>query len=73
MDAETVLYGAPAKQKKKTKTQQLKEQSFHEVKHNPPDRVYRTEEKYGKKRADKQRTAIALSKARSKGARIPKK
>lgn len=74
MDAEAALYGAPEKKpKRKTKTERLKDQTFHEVKHNPPDRVYATEEKRGKKAADKQRIAIALDKARQKGARILKK
>lgn len=73
MDAETILYGKPEKARKKTKTDQLKDQAFHEVKHNPPKRVYRTEEKHGKKRAKAQKIAIALDKARKKGGRIPKK
>ena len=56
-----------------TKTERLKNRAFHKVKHDPPKRVARTLRKKGKKAAQKQTVAIALSKARAKGARIPKK
>lgn len=38
--------------------------AFHEVTHNTPKIVRHTASKFGKKRAEKQRVAIALSKAR---------
>jgi hypothetical protein len=44
--------------------------AFHEVKHNPPKVLAKTRKKSGKKRARKQQIAIALSKARAKGARV---
>lgn len=38
-------------------------EAFKEVKDNPPKVVRKTAKKYGKKRAEKQKVAIALSKA----------
>ena len=55
-----------------SKTRKLLDQAFHEVHHNSPNAVTRTYAKKGEVRAEKQRVAIALSKARAKGARIPK-
>lgn len=43
----------------------------HELKVNPPKILARTRRKKGKAAADRQRTAILLSKAREAGARIP--
>jgi len=59
--------------KKPTKSQALTRAAFREVNKNPPARVKRTKRKKGAKAARKQATAIALSKARAKGARIPRK
>ena len=44
-------------------------EAFSEVKHNPPQTVAKTRRKKGAKQARKQQIAIALSKARAKGAR----
>ncbi len=49
------------------------EQAFHEVKHNEPDIVAETRAKEGEAAAEKQKVAIALSKARAAGADIPEK
>jgi hypothetical protein len=38
--------------------------AFHEVKHNPPKQLAKTKRKFGAERAGKQRTAIAMNKAR---------
>lgn len=59
--------------KKKTKTQKLLQSAFHEVKHNQPKVVMHTAAAKGPAVAAKQRIAIALSKARDKGARIPRR
>ncbi|HEY7195536.1 MAG TPA: hypothetical protein VH439_17465 [Gemmatimonadales bacterium] len=56
---------------KLTRTQKLTQSAFHEVKQNPPKILAKTRKKKGKKKANKQRIAIALSKARAAGARIP--
>lgn len=45
--------------------------AFHEVKANPPAIVAKTRKKSGVVRAGKQSVAIALSKARQAGAKIP--
>lgn len=50
--------------------EKIKEVAFHEVKANPPARVKRTQRKRGKRAAQKQATAIALSKARQMGAKV---
>ena len=42
----------------------------HELKHNPPRVLAKTARKYGKKRAQKQRVAILMSKARKRGAKV---
>ncbi len=44
-----------------------------ELKENPPAILARTRRKFGAKRAEAQRRAILLSKARKAGAKIPKK
>jgi hypothetical protein len=44
----------------------------HELKENPPRILSRTRHKFGVSRAESQRKAILLSKARKMGARIPK-
>lgn len=44
-----------------------------ELKKNPPAILAKTRRKSGAKRAEAQRRAILLSKARKAGARIPKK
>jgi hypothetical protein len=54
-----------------TKTQALTESAFHEVKQTPPTILAKTRKKKGKTQANKQRIAIALSKARASGAHIP--
>lgn len=56
--------------KKQTKSAKKVKAAFHEVKHNPPSIVKRTAKKFGSERARKQATAIALNKARKKGARV---
>ena len=45
----------------------------HELKHNPPKVLGRTRRKFGKARAEKQRRAILLSKARKRGHFIPER
>jgi hypothetical protein len=58
---------------KPTKSQRLVRKAFHEVHHNAPNVVSATIAKKGLEQGNKQRVAIALSKARAKGARgIPK-
>ena len=47
------------------------QRAFSEVKHNTPRVVKKTRKKFGAKRARKQKVAIALSKARAGGARVP--
>lgn len=59
--------------KKKTKTKRILEEVGHELKVNEPSAVAKTRAKKGAKAARKQEVAIMLSKARSRGARIPKK
>lgn len=54
---------------KNSKTKRLVKKAFHEVKENPPS----TLKKQSKSKMRKQEVAIALSKARKKGARVPKK
>jgi len=44
-----------------------------ELKERPPGIVKKMQRKFGKKKAEEVRTAILLSKARRRGARIPKK
>lgn len=52
------------------RSQRLVQAAFHEVTHNPPAQLAKTRKKFGPVRAEKQRVAIALSKARKSGARI---
>jgi len=58
--------------KKGSKTAALTAAAFHEVHANEPKVVAQTRRKSGPAQAKKQLTAIALSKARAAGARIPK-
>ena len=59
--------------KKPTKTRRLVRNAFREVTRNEPKAVKRTRRKKGARAAKKQRIAIALRKARRRGARIPKR
>jgi hypothetical protein len=59
--------------KKMTKTKRIVKRAFHEVHEMTPKAVLHTMTAVGPERAEKQRVAIALSKARAKGARIPKR
>lgn len=59
--------------KKPTKTRRLVRNAFREVARNEPRAVKRTRRKKGARAAKKQRIAIALSKARAKGAKIRKR
>lgn len=59
--------------KQKTKTQKKVSAAFREVNKKEPTIVGKTREKKGSAAAKKQKVAIALSKAREAGARIPKK
>ena len=54
------------------KTKSTLEAIGHEMKEKPPKILAKTRRKFGKKRAEKQKTAILLSKARMAGAKIPK-
>lgn len=56
--------------KKKTKAQKILKSVGHELKVNPPRVLAKTRAKKGAKRAQKQKIAILLSKARARGARI---
>lgn len=58
---------------KKSKTKRILSSVGKELKKNPPSILAKTRRKSGKKRAEKQRRAILLSKARKRGARIKKK
>lgn len=42
----------------------------HELKENQPRQLVNTARKFGKKRAEKQRVAILLNKARKRGAKV---
>lgn len=53
------------------KTKQRVESAFREVHEDEPESVKRTRRKKGSAAAEKQRKAIALAKARRRGARIP--
>lgn len=57
---------------KPTKTRKRIDRAMREVHRNPPERVQRTLRKKGPKAAKRQQVAIALSKARKRGARIPR-
>lgn len=58
--------------KKGTKSRALLDEAMREVHGNTPARVKHTRRKFGKKRAERQRRAIAISKAREAGARLPR-
>jgi len=58
---------------KMTKNEMIIEEAGHEMKENPPKILAKTKRKFGAKRAEAQRKAILLSKARKQGARIAKK
>ncbi len=45
----------------------------HELKERPPRILAKTRAKFGRARAEKQRKAILLSKARRAGVRVPRK
>lgn len=60
--------GAPAKSKAKSKVAA----AFTELARKEPAIIGHTREKFGAERAEKQRVAIALNKARQAGAKIPK-
>lgn len=55
------------------KTQKILKNVGHELKQNPPGILAHTKKKFGKIKMEKQRKAILLSKARKRGARIPRK
>jgi hypothetical protein len=59
--------------KKMTKTQKLVKSAFHEIKQDQPKVVTHTIAAKGTEVGRKQKIAIALSKARAKGARIPRR
>lgn len=58
--------------KRDQNTRNILDVTFHETKHNPPQRVKRTQRNHGKAAADKQVRAIAFDKARRMGAKVPK-
>lgn len=53
--------------------QVVMEEVGHELKMNPPKVLARTKAKSGAKRAEKQRVAILLSKARKRGVKIKRR
>ena len=59
--------------KKETETQKKVKAAFKEVKKDEPSIVTKTRKKEGEEAANKQKIAIALSKARKTGAKIPEK
>jgi len=52
------------------RSRKILENVGHELKVNPPKVLSSTRRKFGAKRAEKQRVAILLSKARRQGARV---
>ena len=56
-----------------TKTRRILEDVGHELKVNEPEIVGETRRKEGAEQAEKQRVAILLSKAKKRGARIPRR
>ena len=56
----------------KAKTKIVMRGVAHEMKKNPPKILAHTKAKYGAKRAEEQRVAIMLNKARKRGATIKK-
>ena len=61
------------KAKRQTASQRKIQAAGHEVKKNPPRVLASTKRKFGARRAEQQRTAIVLNKARAAGARIPRR
>ena len=59
--------------KQPTRSRQLADAAFREVKRYPPERVRQTERTRGKAAAERQLAAIALGKARKQGGRFPKR
>ena len=55
----------------KSRTKRVLHEVGSELRDNPPRQLKKTAKKYGKKRAEKQRKAILLNKARKRGAKIP--
>lgn len=64
---------ARKKRSRGPKTQQRVRAAFREVSREEPEAVKRTRRKQGSAAAERQRKAIALDKARRRGARIPKR
>jgi hypothetical protein len=56
-----------------TKSRRLVRAASSEVEANEPEIVGHTRRKFGPKRAERQKTAIKLDKARRRGAKIPKR
>jgi hypothetical protein len=62
-----------AKRKKKTgKSRSVTSAAFGEIQQNPPAILEHTRRKFGPARAEAQRVAIGLSKARAAGASLPR-
>lgn len=57
--------------KKLTKSRKAINRAFREVHRNMPKSVFETFTSKGPEAAEKQRTAIALNKARQRGAKVP--
>lgn len=55
------------------KTKRVLQNVGRELKENPPAILKKTRRKQGKEAAEDQRKAILLSKARKRGAKVPKK
>lgn len=55
-----------------TRTRKILHSVGRELKENPPRQLRKTARKFGKKRAQTQKVAILLSKARRRGAKISK-
>lgn len=63
-------HGRHKKPKGMSHTAMVIESAGHEMKMNPPKILAHTREKFGSKRAEAQRVAILLNKARRRGAKI---
>ncbi|MDZ4210039.1 MAG: hypothetical protein U1C56_02565 [Candidatus Curtissbacteria bacterium] len=61
------------KKKKMTHSAQVMEGIGHEMKVNPPKILAKTKKRSGVKRAEAQRRAILLSKARRRGVKVKRK
>ena len=59
--------------KKQSYSTSVLESVGNELKENPPKILARTRARFGVKRAEKQRVAILLSKARKRGAKVKRK